>query len=426
MGFKEQSEKLLSGELSIREHHPLLATGEGEELAGGVMFWRWFGNMAAVRTEDGLVLIDTGSHHNREATVAMVRRWSPDRINTAIYTHGHIDHAAGMTAFAAEAQQNRRARPRVVGHRAVAARFDRYRRTAGYNALVNSRQFSTPAQWPDEYVYPDTYFDHQFNVVAGTWRFECHHARGETDDHCWIYIPSRKVLLTGDLIIWAAPNAGNPQKAQRYAREWAEALRAMAKTGAEVMLPGHGLPVFGSIRIRQVLNDTAEYLQSLCDQTLRLMNEGATLEAVVHEVKPPAALAEKPYLQPIYDEPEFIVRNLWRLDGGWYDGIASHLKPAPHQAQAEEVAALAGGADVLMGRALKRMAEGDLALAAHLIDWAVAAAPADRAAHEARMRIYAARASAATSTMAHGIFRAAALESAARAGVAPPDDSRSL
>jgi hypothetical protein len=28
MGFKEESEKLLSGELSIRERHPLIPTGE--------------------------------------------------------------------------------------------------------------------------------------------------------------------------------------------------------------------------------------------------------------------------------------------------------------------------------------------------------------------------------------------------------------
>ena len=136
------------------------------------------------------------------------------------------------------AQKNNVARPRVVGHRAVAARFDRYKRTGGYNSVVNTRQFNRPAAWPTEYVYPDTYFDHQLNVVAGEHKFECHHARGETDDHCWVYIPQRKLLCTGDLIIWAAPNAGNPQKAQRYAREWAEALRAMAKLGAEVLRAG--------------------------------------------------------------------------------------------------------------------------------------------------------------------------------------------
>jgi hypothetical protein len=42
------------------------------------------------------------------------------------------------------------------------------------------------------------------------------------------------------------------------------------------------------------------------------------------------------------------------------------------------------------------------------------------------MRIYAARAAESTSTIAHGIFRAAALESAVKAGVNPPDDSRTI
>lgn len=426
MGLREESEKLLSGERSIRERHPLMPTGESEEVAAGVMFWRWFANITAISTEEGLVLIDTGAHHNQTETVAMVRRWSPDRVNSAIYTHGHVDHAAGMAAFLAEAQGARRSRPRVVGHRAIAGRFDRYKRTVGYNSVINSRQFAGPVHWPEEYVYPDTYFDHQLNVAAGTWRFECHHARGETDDHCWVFIPSRKVLVTGDFIIWAAPNAGNPQKVQRYAREWAEALRLMAKAGAEVLLPGHGVPIFGEIHVRHVLNDTAEYLESLNAQTLAMMNEGATLDDIVNTVKPPAALAEKPYLQPVYDEPEFIVRNVWRLNGGWYDGIASHLKPPPHRALAVEVAALAGGADVLVGRALAKLEAGELAIAAELIDWAVAAASDPRAAHEARMRIYTARADEATSTMAHGIFRAVAVESADKAGVPPPPMSRVL
>ncbi|MGH7924968.1 MAG: alkyl sulfatase dimerization domain-containing protein, partial [Candidatus Binatus sp.] len=61
----------------------------------------------------------------------------------------------------------------------------------------------------------------------------------------------------------------------------------------------------------------------------------------------------------------------------------------------------------------------------HLADWAVAAAPDDRSAHEARMRIYAARADREESTMARGIFRSAVVESAAKAGIEPPDDRRS-
>ncbi|SRR5579885_42309 len=424
--IRDTSEKLLSGELSVRDRHPLAPTGECEEIADGVMFFRWFANVTAIKTREGLVMVDTGAYFNQEATLELLRKFSPDRVNTAIYTHGHVDHACGTPALLAEARKNNVARPRVVGHRAVAARFDRYKRTLGYNNTINTRQFSRPSRWPEEYVYPDTYFDHQLNVVAGDHKFECHHARGETDDHCWVYIPQRKVLCTGDLIIWAVPNAGNPQKVQRYAREWAEALRAMAKLGAEVLAPGHGYPVFGALKVKRILNDTADLLQDLYDQTIALMNAGATLDEVIHAVKPRPDLIEKPYLQPVYDEPEFIVRNIWRLEGGWYDGSPSNLQPATEAERGREIAELAGGVDKIVARAMEKFAAGNLAIAAHLIDWAVAAAPDDRLAHEARIRIYEARAEAASSTMAHGVFRSAALASAERIGAPPPRDDRSF
>lgn len=424
--IRDISDKLFNGELSVREYHPLAFTGETEEVADGVMFCRWFANFTVVRTGDGLVMVDTGAFFNQEATLKVVRHYSPDRLNTAIYTHGHVDHACGMPAFVAEAQKNRTARPRVVGHRTVAARFDRYKRTAGYNSVINSRQFSRPAIWPTDYVYPDTYFDQKLTVVAGDSSFECHHARGETDDHCWVYMPAQKVLCTGDLIIWAVPNAGNPQKAQRYARDWAEALRAMARTGANVLLPGHGYPVFGAMRVRQVLNDTAEYLETLYARTIELMNAGASLDQVIHGVKPPEKFADTPWLQAVYDEPEFIVRNIWRLEGGWHDGAPSHLKPAPEAEQAREIASLAGGAQKLVERALEKLEAGDVRLACHLADWAVMAAPDDKQAHETRVRIYQQRANESLSTMSHGVFRAAALESANKAGIEPPDDKRSV
>ncbi|MDO8432706.1 MAG: alkyl sulfatase dimerization domain-containing protein, partial [Candidatus Binatus sp.] len=162
------------------------------------------------------------------------------------------------------------------------------------------------------------------------------------------------------------------------------------------------------------------------DQTIAMMNAGAPLDEIIHTVKPPPNLAGKPWLQPVYDEPEFIVHNIWRLEGGWYDGEPANLKPATDAERAREIAALAGGVAPIVARAIERLAAGELALACHLADWAVAAAPDDKSAHEARMKIYAARAHDAESTMAHGIFRAAAIESAKKAGLPAPDDPRSV
>jgi alkyl sulfatase BDS1-like metallo-beta-lactamase superfamily hydrolase len=188
----------------------------------------------------------------------------------------------------------------------------------------------------------------------------------------------------------------------------------------ELLIPGHGVPILGRARIAQALGDTAEWLEALEQQTVARMNAGATLDAILAEVEPPAHLAGRPYLQAVYDEPDYVVRNVWRLNGGWWDGVPSHLKPARQSAIGQEVAGLAGGIARLVARAQELAAAGELALAAHLIDWAVAAYPDDRAAHAARALIYEARSGAAAALMTRGIFAAAAGESAERARSNPP------
>ncbi|MBR7675191.1 MBL fold metallo-hydrolase, partial [Streptomyces daliensis] len=124
----------------------------------------------------------------------------------------------------------------------------------------------------------------------------------------------------------------------------------------------------------------------------------------------PRELLERPYLHPAYDEPEFVVRNLWRLWGGWYDQNPAHLKPAPERDLAAELAAAAGGAGRLAERAMGLLERGELRLAAHLAETAAQAAPEDREVARVRSEVYARRAEAETSTMARGVFHWASAE----------------
>jgi alkyl sulfatase BDS1-like metallo-beta-lactamase superfamily hydrolase len=133
-------------------------------------------------------------------------------------------------------------------------------------------------------------------------------------------------------------------------------------------------------------------------------------------VQAPAHLLDKPYLRPVYDEPEFVVRNLWRLYGGWYDGNPARLKPPTDAAIALEVASLAGGASRLAARATELAAEGDLRLAGHLAELAAQAAPDDPGVHRVRADVFGQRAAAERSTMSKGVFSWAQRESAEKAG----------
>jgi hypothetical protein len=65
--IRDAAEKFWNGEITVAMQHPLLPTGEFEEVAAGVVFYRWFANMVAVKSEEGLVLVDTGAYFNQAA-----------------------------------------------------------------------------------------------------------------------------------------------------------------------------------------------------------------------------------------------------------------------------------------------------------------------------------------------------------------------
>jgi alkyl sulfatase BDS1-like metallo-beta-lactamase superfamily hydrolase len=403
---------------------PVRVTQELSEIGDGVALVESFSNVVALTTAEGLVLSDTSGAWTGGAVVESLRGWSAAPFHTILYTHGHVDHVGGAGAFVANASELGHPTPRFVGHENLPARFERYNATSGYNKRINLRQFSRAKNMgiggeqeflPATTPAPDVTFRDRMGVTVGGVQLDLRHSKGETDDHLWAWLPERRMILAGDFFIWNLPNAGNPQKVQRYPREWAMALREMSGMGAELLVPAHGFPIGGAARIRSVLDDTATALEILVNDTLAMMNAGEKLDAILHSVKLPDELLAKPYLRPLYDEPEFIIHNIWRLYGGWYDGHPSRLKPAPDAAVAAEVASLSGGVDALITRAQALAEQGEFRVACHLIEMAVLAEPENRGAHGARAEIYERRRDREGSMMSRGIFGVAASESRAKA-----------
>src|SRR4051794_19548037 len=394
--LRELSERMLAGH-DLAPGLPV-APGPGERLPGDVLFAPSFANVSALPTGDGLVLIDAGGMLAAQRAHEDLRRMTADPVHTVVYTHGHVDHVMGALLLGDEV--------RVVAHDRVRARFERYRRTRGWNGVINARQFGlAELEWPSEFREPDRTFHDALDLEVGGVRVELRHARGETDDHLYAWLPDRGVLFCADYFTWSLPNAGNPQKAQRYPVEWAAALRSMAALGAELAVPGHGPPLFGADVVRRVLGETADALESLIEQVLERMNAGAGLDEVLHAVSLPAPLRERPYLRSAYDDEQFVVRAIWRTFGGWWDGDPASLKPSPSTALAAELAQLAGGAQRLAERARELADASDLRLATHLARLAEQAGEVDVS------HLYARRAEAEPSLMARGIFSAAGASS---------------
>jgi uncharacterized sulfatase len=106
------------------------------------------------------------------------------------------------------------------------------------------------------------------------------------------------------------------------------------------------------------------------------MNRGMNVVEILHDLEYPPELFDQPWMSPTYGYADYIVRDIFRSENGWWDRNPTHLHPAhPDAAGAAVLSAIRDRAAVLE-RAQSLAKEGDLQLALHVIDL-LALAPGD-------------------------------------------------
>lgn len=400
-----------------------MTSGPLQEVAPGVHLLPGFGNTTFVIGRDGVAVVDPGLFINGPRVVRELRSLTALPVRWVVYTHGHYDHAFGTPALFDDAAERGHAAPVVVGHANVARRFARYQKTAGHLAQTFDMQFASWGGRGGDVVrharyYPPTLsYEHGATLSLGDLTLDCRHGLGETDDHTWIWIPERRVIVGGDFIVSSLPNAGTPFRVQRYVLEWAETLEAMAALDPAAVISGHG-GVFTD-DAREMLVVTARALRWLEDEVVRRLNAEQWYEQILHEVTLPPDLEGHAYLQPVYGSTAFAVHSILRRYTGWYDGNPSTLFASTRAEIAHEVLGLAGGAEPVLARARALHASGALAdvqRALHLVDFVLFdGGPQADAARALKAELLAARAAVEPSFVARNILASAAkLERAPR------------
>lgn len=342
-----------------------------------------FVNIAVFDTDDGLVLVDSGYAPAGPMLRELLPTLSPRPVHTIVHTHYHADHAWGAWALMDRGPGG--TAPQVV---TTAAFMDQMRQDLASHGLVarNNQQFTVPLTWADV-IRPTQTFHGSTTLTVGGERFVLTHARGETEDQLWVWVPSRGVVASADYYQGFLPNAGNGKRRQRFVEDWARALRDMAALRPRVVLPMHGPALTVEADIQDRLTGHAAILESVAAQVLKGLNAGWRVDQVVESVNLPVELARRPDAREDYGTVQDIARMVVKQYGGWWDDIPSRWNPAPLARQARELAALAGGAPSLIARA-KALVSTDSALAATLADWAWLAAPRDREVLQGAFDVY--------------------------------------
>ncbi|QQK80505.1 MBL fold metallo-hydrolase [Salicibibacter cibi] len=332
----------------------------GEDFYNAINFG--FGNVGIVITNEGVVVIDsTISRTGGKAIVDEITKMTDQPIKYLIYTHGHGDHVGGASVFKENGAT-------VISHRNVIERFNRYTKLRDHHVAINSMQFKRNIRIKNEYIYPDIVYDFEYTFELGGKTFRLLHGKGETDDATVVYIPEDRICYSGDFIVWSFPNIGNPNKVLRYEREWYEMLDRILKLDPKAIAPGHGRSLLGNEEVQACLSDTSAVLKYLHEECVMHINQGSSLDKMLHEISIPETLVNSKYLKQTYGCLEFAIKGIYRRYTGWYDGNPTNLSPSPSKEVNRAILELIGNQDQIIEHARRFETEGNPQLALHLID----------------------------------------------------------
>jgi alkyl sulfatase BDS1-like metallo-beta-lactamase superfamily hydrolase len=320
-------------------------------------------NASWINTSEGTVLIDTlmGPVVAEQMKQKVLETGGP--IKTIIYTHHHGDHVGGASVFM---DQN----PEIIGQRFLIEDLEKIEILKEHRARIASIQFNVPYD-PNrsrQFIRPTRTFSDTMTFSLGGKTFELYHARAETDDAAWVYVPEIKAVFVGDLIIAGFPNIGNPFKPTRFALPWARALEAVRAKKADLLIAHGGRAVYQGAEVKELLDATIEAIYSIHDQVVDGLNKDIPIEEMIHQIKLPDHLQNNKYLQFVYSRPEFAVYNIYRWYHGYFDHNPAHLLPRPDKEVNAEIFNMIGSAQTILDRSKALYVQGKAQLALQVLD----------------------------------------------------------
>ena len=170
------------------------------------------GNVAALITDEGILLVDDMYDRNYAAVIGQVKALSDKPIRYVLNTHQHDDHSGSNAQMLAASVE-------VIAHK---------------NARINMIALKQPGA-------PRITFTDEMQVHLGGKEIRTrHYGRGHTGGDAVIYFPELKVIHTGDLFLTRPTQPYIDYANGGSAIEWTKALDEVLKLDFDTIIPGHG------------------------------------------------------------------------------------------------------------------------------------------------------------------------------------------
>ena len=231
-------------------------------------------NTGVIVGDDSVMIIDAqATPLMAQEVIRRVRKVTSKPIKYVVLTHYHAVRVLGSSAYKAQeiiASDATLGLIRERGRQDMASEIGRFPR------LFRGKESIPGLTWPT------MVFNRQMTVMMGKLEVRIIHAGcGHTAGDTIVWIPSQKVLFSGDLVEYKA----GIYTGDAHLEEWPATLAKLADLKPRALVPGRGPALKTPAESRRAIKFTQDFVRGLLDSAKRGVKAGKSLREVYQATK---------------------------------------------------------------------------------------------------------------------------------------------